>query len=111
MAAAGLLGNGFATADAYYIHGTSKIASRVRLNLPHADKVIRRCAEHAANSHQRSEIGLARYLVVEGAGVPEARIGRFRGYDSFSRTHRVTKCLPLYADLFPARELWPLPSN
>jgi integrase/recombinase XerD len=30
MAAAGLLGNGFATADAYYIHGTSKIASRVQ---------------------------------------------------------------------------------
>jgi hypothetical protein len=30
MAAAGLLGNGFATADAYYIHGTSNIASRVQ---------------------------------------------------------------------------------
>jgi len=29
MAAAGLLGNGFATADAYYIHGTSKIATAV----------------------------------------------------------------------------------
>ena len=33
MAAAGLLGNGFATADAYYIHGTSKIASRVQNDL------------------------------------------------------------------------------
>lgn len=30
MAAAGLLGNGFATADATYIHGTSKIATRVQ---------------------------------------------------------------------------------
>jgi hypothetical protein len=30
MAAAGLLGNGFATADTYYIHGTSKIASGVQ---------------------------------------------------------------------------------
>jgi hypothetical protein len=30
MAAAGLLGNGFATADANYIHSTSKIASRVQ---------------------------------------------------------------------------------
>lgn len=33
MAAAGLLGNGFATADAYYIHGTSKIASRIQNDL------------------------------------------------------------------------------
>src|SRR5258708_39962017 len=33
MAAAGLLGNGFATADAYYIHGTSKIALGVQNEL------------------------------------------------------------------------------
>jgi hypothetical protein len=31
----------------------------LRLNLAHAEKVIRRCAEHAANSQQRSKIGFA----------------------------------------------------